>query len=434
VDDGRQQAHALARTPTIRDCPHFGECGGCAWLDRPYERQLSDKERALRAELAKYPELAAIAGSSAGAERAVTRIVAAPHPHFYRGRLLYPLARRDGHVVGGFFRRGTHDLVDVRSCEIQDPAITKIAERMRSAIARLRIPIDPLPGVVSESQRNADPNEAAARALAVRIAHGTGEAMVGIVTTAGLFPKGGELAEAARAAGEGLESASGRGVRVASVVRNLSEGDGNVVLGRRSVPLLGRDYLEDRFLGLRLRVSLASFFQPNAAAARLAVSALRAFVGKEPVGRLVDAYAGIGILALAAGRSAREVIAIEESESAARDGAANAQRNGFTNFRWARGRAEDELQKIAAEGPIDVVILDPPRAGLAEAVRASVAAAAPARGAYLSCSPATLARDLAALAGTFTIERITPYDFLPQTEHIEALALLRRRGAQGARS
>ena len=258
--------------------------------------------------------------------------------------------------------------------------------------------------------------------------------MVGIVTTAGLFPKGAELAEAARAASDGLESAAGRGVRVVSVVRNLNDGDGNVVLGRRSVPLLGRDYLEDRFLGFTLRLSLASFFQPNAAAARLAAHAVRAFVGKDPVDRLVDAYAGVGILALCAARGASEVVAIEESESAVRDGEINAQRNGFTNFRYVRGRAEDELPKIAAERPIDVLLLDPPRAGLAEPVRAALAAAAPGRIAYLSCSAPTLARDLAALVPSFTIERIVPFDFLPQTEHIEVLALLRRRGAQAARS
>lgn len=331
--------------------------------------------------------------------------------------------------MAGFFRRGTHDLVDVRTCEIQDPAITAIAEEVRGVLERLDVGVSPLPGVESDSRRRADTTEsvAAARALTVRVALGTGEVLVGIVTTGGVCPWGATFASRIRDVGAGLTSASGQRVRVATVVRNLNDAETNVVLGRRSVPLLGPGWIEERFLGLRLRLSLTSFFQPNAAAARLAFNEIRHWLAPEKADRLVDAYAGIGVLALALSRNARQLTGIEESGEAVRDAAESARRNRISNVRFVQGTVGRALPEIAAAGPVDVLLLDPPRAGLDGEARSAVLAAAPRRIAYLSCSPTTFARDLAVLAPRYSVERVRAHDFLPQTEHVEALALLRRR-------
>jgi 23S rRNA (uracil1939-C5)-methyltransferase len=410
------------REPRIRGeapkephCPHFGSCGGCSLLDRPYAFQLERKESAVASAFAGHPELA---GSM------VEDIVPALHPRHYRSRLLYPLARRGGRVVGGFFQRGTHELVDVHTCELQDPAITSIANRVRAEIERLDVPVRALPGV--ESDPTPPATSSALRALAVRVAQGSGDVLVGFVTTGGVFPRARELAEAAVEAGRGLETAAGRRARVVSVVRNLNDLETNVVLGRRTFPLLGRDHLVERLGGLRFRVSLGSFFQPNPSAARLAVRELTARAGS-PRGIVVDAYAGVGVLALTLAREAREVIAIEESPAAARDGAASARDNRLTNVRFVEGRVEDRLPVVAAEQEIDLLVLDPPRGGLSPAALEAVLAARPRRIAYLSCSPTSLARDVASLARGFELKSAVPFDFLPHTEHVEVLAMLDSR-------
>ncbi len=405
-------------------CPHFGPCGGCTLLDRPYEEQLRRKHRLVVERCAAEPTLAGVE---------VQPIVAAPHPLLYRNRLLYPLARERGRIVGGFFRAGTHELVDVRHCAIQDPAITEIATRARAILERLGVGVHPLPGTTTKDGSaprcgaRAGGGAADVRALAVRLAPGTGEVLVGLVTTAGVFPQGAAFAERVREAGVGLRSASGRAVSVVSVVRSLNDAETNVVLGSRSLPLLGRDHLSDRFAGLRLRISLESFSQPNSTAARTVLREIEAGCGGASAGRLVDGYAGVGAFALALAPRFRDVVALESTAAAVRDGRENARVNGRANVRFEEGRFEDRLPEAVGDGGIALLLLDPPRSGLSPRAVAAVVRARPERIAYLSCSPATLARDLARLAAAgHRVERVTPHDFFPQTDHVEVLAWLRR--------
>src|SRR6185295_3630244 len=134
------------------------------------------------------------------------------------------------------------------------------------------------------------------------------------------------------------------------VVRNIQESDTNVVMGARSVPLLGKDTLDDRFLGFRIRVSLTSFFQPNAAASAEAFKDLARYATKNSAAKIIDAYAGIGVIALALAREGREIVAIEESRSAARDGKANTQQIRRGRVEFLEGRVEDRLPELASRG------------------------------------------------------------------------------------
>jgi 23S rRNA (uracil1939-C5)-methyltransferase len=261
----------------------------------------------------------------------------------------------------------------------------------------------------------------------VRVAPGTGQALVGLVTTGGVETRLRALAERCLDAGDGLKTATGLRVRVRSVVRSLQDADTNVLLGRRVVPLLGSDRIEDLYMGLRLKLSLTSFFQPNGAAARAAFRQVVEYAREHSCRRAVDAYAGIGVAAMVLAPSVERVAAIEEVRSAVRDGRVNCQANGAANVEYLEGSVETKLGEALGGEPLDLVVLDPPRRGLTPEALTAVVERRPARVAYLSCSIASLARDLQGLDAAYALERIIPFDFLPQTEHVEVLAFLRRR-------
>jgi len=387
-------------------CPHFGPCGGCDALDRPYARQLDAKRAALLDRLRDVP----------GIDPAVVApVLPDPHPLHYRNKAILPLARSPrGGVLAGFYRRDTHRIVNLRRCDIQDPALTAVATALREEIARRRLPVGEEKGP-------------AIRHLFLRLGRGTGELMVALVTRGGLLPEAAALAEVAERAAVLARDARGRPVRLVSFLRNLNSHPGNRVLGTRTVPLRGPAWIVDRLGRWRLRVSLGSFYQVNPAMTLRALRLARDLLGRRPVPtRIVDGYCGIGLLAFALADRGKEVVGIERVGEAVADARWNARANRLENVRFLEATVEDAL---AAElHREDLLILDPPRAGCSEAVRAAVLGAVPQSILYVSCHPRFLARDLAALAAEYAIVAVRPLDFFPHTDHLEILVLLRRHG------
>lgn len=398
-----------------RSCKHFGACGGCSFLNIPYRDQLLQKQSRSEREIAKYPELKNIR----------MRSIAAPdNPYFYRNRLLYPLAISKGRVAGGFFKKGTHQLVDVEECKIQDPSITEIASQVKRIIETLQIPIYPLPGVISDSAAVKTTNRAAARAVAVRVAQTTGEVIVGIVTTAGLFPEAKEFSERVARGVKRLRTMLGKNVKITGVARNINDTETNVVLGSKSLPLLGRDYITEKFGSFEYQISLESFFQPNAMFAKRAVDDIIRRVAEAE--HAVDIYAGAGFITIPLSQKAKRIDAIEAVGPAVRDGRHNATRNRRANITFSEGDAADILIKMRGQ-KIDWAVVDPPRGGLDARAITALLELDPERIAYLSCSEVSLARDLSLICKKYQIEEVRPYDFLPHTEHIELLAFAKRR-------
>ncbi|MBI3820688.1 MAG: 23S rRNA (uracil(1939)-C(5))-methyltransferase RlmD [Planctomycetes bacterium] len=399
----------------IRKCPYFGECGGCDFLNQTYERQLDWKHRRVAEAFAEYKEFAGVRVSPA---------IAAPSPWDYRHRLLYPLARRGGKVIGGFFKKSSHDLVDVATCEIQDPAITELAEKIKLIIQELEIPIHPLPGVESDSVPEAGgAKRAGLRALALRRIPNRNAAFVGFVTTGGLFPEAGRLAERAQAAAKNLKRI--RKLEIAGVIRNINETETNVIFGPKSVPLSGKDAVQTRIGKFEFSMDLTSFFQPNPAAAQRAAETI--FKNAPPgIEFAVDAYAGAGFFSLYLAQIAASVAAIEEAPASQRAAARNIKLNDARNITFHGGSVENELGKRAG-GKIDLLFMDPPRSGLTPDANAAVLRAKPELIYYLSCNETSLARDLAGFASAYRVAEIQPFDFLPQTEHVEVFARLIRK-------
>jgi 23S rRNA (uracil1939-C5)-methyltransferase len=398
----------------VLECRVFGRCGGCSALDVPIAVQLERKAAQVAERCAAW--LAGVDGEWEAPSRT---------PRYDRAKLLYPVQPdRAGRPTLGIYARGTHDVVRIDACEVQHPALTELGRRAERVLRALRLePWD-------ERALSGD-----VRALHARIAPGTGELLVGVVTRAGVFPAAAELARRLHEAAQDLPRDRGPAVRVVGVVRNLNESPGNALVGRRSLALLGRDHQFDRDGKLELRVSFGSFYQVHRDAARLLYAPALAMLGDVRGARVVDGYGGVGCfgLRLAAAGAARVTI-VESSAPACRDAVHNAERNALTGVDVERA----SFPAASFEPGPDLLVVDPPRAGLMQpGVERALAARAP-RILHVACSAASLARDLAGLcAGGYRVRRMRLVDLFPHTEHVEVLTLLEReirpRGARTGR-
>jgi 23S rRNA (uracil1939-C5)-methyltransferase len=377
-------------------CAAHGRCGGCALQHLDYRAQLAWKE-------ARFARLAA--GYQVPGGLAIAPAVASPRSLGYRNnsKLVAGTGAGSDAVVLGGYAPGSHDLVDLDGCRIVEPPLERVAATLaRLASARGIAPYD-------ERRLTGTLRYAVLRASAA------GEVLVTLVIARDTFPQGAALADELRAAHP----------EVAGVVENVNLTRGNVIFGDRERTIAGSAALEDAVGPVRLRVSSRSFFQANRDVAALAYAAIAdaaALSGSETV---VDAYAGVGGIALTLAPRAARVIGIEQHAAAVEDAGWSAAANGVGNARFVAG---DVATCLAEAGTADVVVLNPPRRGCAPDVLRATAALGPRTIAYLSCSPETLLRDLAALGHLgYRTAALTPFDMLPHTPHLEALAVLTRR-------
>ncbi len=378
-------------------CPWFGDCGGCQWQHVALSAQREAKERIVRTML-----------GPAGMGERVTPLRHAGGGLGYRNRLILPLRSGRGGLRAGFFRAGSHRIVEVDSCAVQHPALWEAA---RSLVGVLRA--TGLPGWDEARGRGF------LRHLVLRTAAGTGELGAVLVTAGGAFPGGEDLAwEMMR-----------KVPSLAGIARNVNPARTNVILGPETVPLAGRSWLRESVGGMDLRASLPAFFQANHAVTCLLLDILRSWT--EGVRRgVLDLYCGVGLLGLAAARNAERLIGIEEDGPAVEDAKDNAARLGPPRSEFHAGRVEDVLPALgpaALEG-LDAVIVDPPRKGLDPSALGPAARLGAPLFIYVSCDPATFSRDLKGLGEAgLELEEAVPLDMFPQTYHIELIAKLRRR-------
>jgi 23S rRNA (uracil1939-C5)-methyltransferase len=374
-------------------CPAYGPCGGCPLQHLAYPAQVSWKSERVRQAAAAEPALAGVP---------VAGCVPSPRVLGYRnqGKYVYGRAASGAAVLGAYAPR-SHQVVDLAGCRVVEPAVEQVAARLRALLAQQTVtPFD-------ERQGRGDLRYAVIRANVAE------QVLVTLVAGRRDWDGAAPLAAELRA----LEP------RVSGVVLNVNPGTGNVLYGTEEIPLAGRPTLLDQVADVPVELAARSFFQVNREVAARAYQDLReAAAALAPVRRVVDAYAGAGGIAFALSPLAEEVVAIEES-AAATDAASRFAGRRAGQVRFVTG---DVAEHLAAVGSADLVVLNPPRAGCAPAVLEAVAALGPRLIAYLSCHPTTLIRDLSLLRqrGLVTVE-IRPYDMLPHTPHVEALALVR---------
>jgi 23S rRNA (uracil1939-C5)-methyltransferase len=365
-------------------CVHGGEpCPGAPWQALPYERQLAEKARQVDDALRRL-------GRLEGFE--LEPIEPAVERWRYRNKFEYSFGERDGQLALGFHRRGSWaEVVDVEDCLLASGRNNSARNEVRAWAGREGIP--------AYERRD---RHGVLRNLVVREGRRTGQVQTRLVT--------------------GPASFSRPPVDLHTVV----EGPGGGTTGPTGV--LGEEFLEEELAGLRFRVSHAAFFQTNTEMAERLYGIAAEFAGLAGNERVFDLYCGIGTIGLILAPRAGEVWGVEAAPEAIADAQRNAERNGIPNAHFTAADVRLGVGPLLAEaGRPDVVILDPPRAGLSKKIVRRVIECGARRIVYVSCNPTTLAPNASSLATAgYRLRRIKPVDMFPQTSHIECVALLER--------
>ncbi len=380
-------------------CPYFGRCGGCRLQHLAYPAQLAFKTKQVRDCLERLGGLGAFE---------LRPILAAPEPYGYRNKMEFTVAEDAGAPVLGLHQAERYDVVlDIERCLLQSETMNRLLAELRCEARARRL-----------SVYNQISGEGLLRFVSLREGRRPGEAMVNIVATT----------PDVEALGPVAERLAERVPATASVVLNVNAKKASVAVGTEEHLLLGRESIRESLGGLTFQVSANSFFQTNTVQAERLfgiVEAACALAGGETV---LDLYSGTGAISLLLARRCRWVYGIEIAAAAVADAVRNARENGIENCTFHTGEVRHVLPTLMRDGVrAEVVVADPPRAGFHPKALHALAALGPARLVYVSCNPATLARDLGDLAREgYRLEWVQPVDMFPQTPHIEAVAHLAR--------
>ena len=377
-------------------CPLYKKCGGCQFQHLPYAEQLRRKQAR---------EIALL-----GAFGHVEEIVGMRDPTHYRNKVTAAFALdRNRRIVSGVYQPGSHRVVPVDDCLIEDRLADRIIVDIRQMLPSFKMQV--------YDERS---GSGWLRHVMVRRGFQSGEVMVVLVAASPVFPAQKPFVKALVA----------KYPEIRTVVLNVNDRFTPVVLGEREKILYGPGVIEDTLCGRRFRISPRSFYQINPVQTEILYGTAVDFAALTGTETVLDAYCGVGTIGIAASAGAKQVIGVELNRDAVKDAIANARLNGLKNCWFSAGDAGEYMQGMAAAGHRpDAVFLDPPRAGSDERFLRALIKTAPGRVVYVSCDPETLARDLAVLtAGGYRVCRIRPVDMFPFTEHVETVVLLSRAG------
>ena len=373
------------------DCPRYPRCGGCQLRHMTYAEELRFKRQKVQDALQRI----------GGWTGRVEKIHGAEAPDRYRNKIQFPVA--DGPRVG-FFRARSHEVIDAEDCLLQPLAATRLREAFKLWMERYQVP--------AYDERV---HGGLIRHFYVRV-NRRGQSLCAVIANGTDLPHQEELVQELRRAEPDL----------AGVVLSVNQEKTNVILGKTQRCLWGRDYLEDTLCGLTFRLSVPSFYQVNREQAEVLYGRALAFAGLTGRETVLDLYCGIGTITLVMARQAGRAIGAEVIPAAVEDAKANAARNGVTNAEFLCADAAQAAQTLADRGlRPDVICVDPPRKGLAPAVIDAIVQMAPQRLVYVSCDPATLARDVKRMEEQgYVLQRAEAVDLFPRTAHVETVVLL----------
>ncbi len=376
-------------------CEHYHTCGGCNTMHMNYQTQLDFKRHRTTETLRRLGKI----------ETDVKATIGMNNPYYYRNKAIIPFARRNGKVIGGLYKARSHDIVNIKRCHVFPKMYSEMIRFFRSIFQELDV------SIYDESTHQGLVRGVMFRSNAKQDAY-----LVTIVTTHPKFPERDDI----------VQRLVERYPHVLSVVQNVNAEKTNVFLGSKHKVLYGKDMLEDQLLGMDYEISHRAFYQVNPAqTVALYKKALEyaKLTGEETV---IDAFSGIGTIAMSAAMQAREVIGIESVKDSVKNATQNAKKNQLKNIRFIHGTVEEVLPGLEVNP--DVVFMDPPRKGVVKAVLESLVKSHVARIVYVSCNVSTLARDLNFLqANGYNVLEVTPVDMFPQTAHIETVTLLEKR-------
>lgn len=375
-------------------CHLAADCGGCQLQHMSAAMQQELKENAVKKLLGKYGP--------------VNEIIAMDEPYDYRNKIHSTFTYgQGGKIISGMYEQHSHWVLPVERCYIQDPVADQIIATIRSLMVKLRI-----------KPFNEDTGEGFMRHVLIRTGQQSRQIMVVLVASSTEFPQRNNFISAL------LKKHS----EINTIVLNINNSKTNLVLGQEQQVLYGEGFIQDTLCGCVFQISAKSFYQVNPIQAEKLyrkVIEMADFKGTEVV---LDAYSGIGTIALIISSHVSRVIGVELSRTAVKDAIKNAKLNQIENVRFYRGDAGSTMLEMAkARKSIDTVILDPPRSGCDERFLTAIQELKPQKVIYISCNPATQARDIAVLVkGGYQVGEIQPLDMFPQTHHIEVVVELQR--------
>ena len=370
-------------------------CGGCSLLATPYETQLLQKQARVDELLTPFCVTEPIIGMET--------------PYHYRNKAILsfaplPHSRR---FASGIYAAGSHRLVPVTDCLLQDARLTEVLQKAAEVAANCHLPA-----------WDEDREAGLLRHMVARRGVKTGEISLAVVTAEAVFPGSRDFTKAVTKACPDI----------VTVVQNINTRKTSAVLGDTEKVLFGKGFLTDELCGSRFQISTRAFYQVNPVQTEKLYALALEYAGLTGKETVLDAYCGIGTIALTAAKKAKSVAGVELSADAVRNARHNARMNGIENAVFACGDAGEALEGAANAGErFDVVFLDPPREGASEQFLSSLDKAAPKRAVYVSCNPETLARDLSFLKKRgWHVLRARPVDMFPHTEHVETVVLMSR--------
>lgn len=377
-------------------CIVADKCGGCQWQQVDYPYQLETKRNLI------VHNLEHIGGFNRAAVEAITDAVLATAPLSYRNKATYPIKATASQVQAGYYQRGSHQLINLNQCPIQDSRLNPFLAEIKQDIQAQKWRI------YDEATHQGE-----VRHLALRIGHHTGEMLLTLVARSDNLPR--------------LETQAQQWMQryssLVGICLNLQPDRTNAIFGAKTRCVVGRIDLRERFAGLEFRIQPATFFQVNTESAEALLSVIQKELRLQGHEVLVDAYCGIGTMTLPLARLVQKAIGIEVQPESIQQARQNAELNQISNVTFHTGTTEEWLPQLSQA---DIVLLDPPRKGCDSSVIQSLIQLHPQKIVYISCNPATLARDLKLLSSNYQVERVQPADFFPQTTHVECAAFLTR--------
>lgn len=379
----------------VPQCPYAERCGGCMLQHLSYNAQLDFKTQKVKDSLKRIGHIDAQVYDTIGMK----------DPYGYRNKAQFPVGDKGGRAVIGFFEKGSHIVVPSERCLIQHEASDIVANTVKKWVEQYNISI-----------YNEISGQGTLRHIVTKVGFKTKQLMVILVVNADHILYTDELIQMLKSAVPGLTS----------LILNTNTKKTNVILGQKNKVLYGTFYITDYIGNIEFRLSPLSFFQVNPVQVEVLYSKALEFAELKGHEIVIDAYCGIGTISLFLAKNAKKVYGIEVISQAIQDARLNARLNGIENVGFIEGAAEDVMCEFVKQGiKPDVIVMDPPRRGCDEKLLDAAVTMKPKRMVYVSCNPATLARDLRFLEDRgYKTQKVQPIDMFPHTYHVECVTLM----------
>lgn len=373
-------------------CPHFQKCGGCQLMAMDYNYQLEQKCAFVKDALLRI-----------GGVYTDVDILGMETPFEYRNKMVFPFDKSGN---WGFYRERSHDVIPLSSCLLGDKLASDIMNAVSDYMKKYGV-----------SAYDEESHTGIIRRVFIR--NTKSEFIVVISANSNSLPHCSELIKAVCSVSQ----------KISGIVLNINKDRTNLVLGDKNVLLWGKSTLSAHLLGLEYEISPESFFQVNPVQTEKLYSLALSFADIKEDDCVLDIYCGIGTITLSSAKTAKRAVGVEIVEKAIENAKENAKRNKIKNADFYCGKAENLVPRLLESGfSPDIVILDPPRKGSDEATLSAIAKAEPKRIVYISCNPATLARDVKFLEGLgYKLKKATAVDMFPHTAHVETVILMSKK-------